>query len=136
AFSSSSGTAEGVTYADRIDNDGNGEANSPLITSTMISQASIDVWKRWPPNPAGDPLQNGAIHLLLVEEDDEGFAFKDFIDNDGNGEDSSNVVTQAMIDEAAGDFYRRYKVPGTSIILYDLGQEDLGHIYADGIDND
>ena len=136
AFSSSSGTAEGVTYADRIDNDGNGEANSPLITSTMISQASIDVWKRWPPNPAGDPLQNGEIHLLLVEEDDEGFAFKDFIDNDGNGEDSSNVVTQAMIDEAAGDFYRRYKVPGTNIILYDLGQEDLGHIYADGIDND
>ncbi|MCI0597407.1 MAG: hypothetical protein L0Z48_12855, partial [candidate division Zixibacteria bacterium] len=40
-----------------------------------------------------------------------------------------------MIDMAAADFYRRYRVAGTDVILYDLGAEDLGRKYADGIDN-
>lgn len=130
---------EGVSYADRMDYDGNGEFDSPLVTSSMVSQASGDTWKRWPPDPENDPIQNGAIHLIMVESDDEGLKFKDFIDNDGNSEiaaDNSNEITQAIIDEASNDFYRRYKVPGTDIILYDVGPEDLGKRFADGIDND
>ena len=126
----------GVGYADGIDNNGNGEAGSPVVTAQMVAEANGDMWKRWPPYPENDPVQNGIIHLIMVESDDEGQPFKDGIDNDGNGEDSSNVVTQEMIDAAASDPYRRYRVPGTNIILYDVGPEDLGKIYADGIDND
>ncbi|MGH1366027.1 MAG: hypothetical protein ACRBF0_20880 [Calditrichia bacterium] len=129
------GTQEGVTYADYIDNDADGESGSPLVTAVMVGQASGDVWKRWPPNPEGDPIQNGAVHLLMVEGEDEGLPYRDNIDNNGNGEDSSSVVTQAMIDQAASDLYRRYAVPGGRVVLYDLDQTDLGKIYADGIDN-
>ena len=73
----------------------------------------------------------------MVENDDVGFAYADNIDNDDNGEANSPTVTQEMIDQAAGDSpYFRYSVPGSNVILYDLGSEDLGKIYADGIDND
>ncbi len=126
----------GVTYADRIDQNLNSESGSPVVTQEMVSLAAGDLWKRWPPNPDVDAVQNGAVHLILVEINDIARAYKDFIDNDGNGEESSPVVTQEMIDLAAGDapFYR-FKVPGTNIILFDVKSEDLGKIYADGIDN-
>ncbi len=131
------GDQKGVGYADRIDNDGNGEANSPLVTQAMADLVASDTWKRWPPNPEADDLQNGAVHLLMVESDDVGAAFADFIDNDDNAEAGSPVITQEMIDQASGDSpYFRYKVPGTDIILYDVKAEDLGKAYADGVDND
>jgi hypothetical protein len=127
----------GVSYADRIDANNNAEEGSPVVTAEMITVASGDAWKRWPANPQIDALQNGAVHLIMVEEDDEGKAFADFIDNDGDGEAGSPVVTQDMIDAAAADApYYRYKVPGTEIILYDVKAEDLGLAYADGTDND
>jgi hypothetical protein len=127
---------EGVQYADYIDNNGNGESGSPVVTSDMINLASGDQWKRWPANPENDPLQNGIVHLLMVESDDLGRAFRDNIDNDGNGEDGSPVITQAMIDAAALDApYYRYKV-SDNVILYDVKAEDLGNKYADGVDND
>ena len=37
---------------------------------------------------------------------------------------------------ASLDEWKRYKVPGTDIILYDVGEEDLGKPYKDGVDND
>ncbi len=127
----------GVTYADRIDQNGDGEDDSPVVTSEMISAASTDTWKRWPDNPGNDAIQNGAVHLLMVEDDDLGLKYKDFIDNNGNGEANSPVVTQEMIDQAASDApYYRYKVPGTDIILYDVKSEDLGKAYANGKDDD
>ncbi|MDW7680521.1 MAG: hypothetical protein SCK70_08145, partial [bacterium] len=127
----------GFGYADYIDNNGNGEENSPLVTHEMVDLAAGDKWKRWPPNPELDPIQRGQVHLLMVEADDVGCAFKDNIDNNDNGEEGSPVVTQEMIDAAAADApYYRYRVPGTDIILYDVKQEDLGKKYADGIDND
>lgn len=129
-------TQEGVTYADYIDQNDNAEENSPVVTSSMVSLVSSDQWKRWPPNPEADPLQNGMVHLLMVESDDVGRAFRDNIDNNDNGEPNSPVVTQAMIDDAALDApYYRYRV-NDKIILYDLKQEDLGKKYADGTDND
>ena len=155
--SSSTVNSAGVGFADRIDNDGDGEANSPVITADMISAASSDTWLRWPPSPELDPKQQDAdgkpiIHLVQLDVADLGKAFADGIDNDNSAGDptgqftyacekyqsepGSPVVTQAMIDQAATDTYKRYKVPGTSIVLYDLSSEDLGKPYADGKDND
>ncbi len=130
------GVQVGVTYSDGIDQNGNAEANSPVVTAEMISQAGGDIWNRWPANPDTDPIQNGIINLIMVESEDAGKAFKDNIDNDGNGEEGSPVITQEIIDAAASDPLFRYKVPGTNIILYDVKAEDLGLKYADGIDND
>ncbi len=132
----------GVGYADYIDNDDDGEVGSPIITSTMVQQAAGDRWKRWPPE--SDWIEGEGVHLIMVEADDEGHAFKDGIDNDNTCDDPSSYldepgsprVTQEMIDAAASDSYGRYRVPGTSIILYQLGPEDLDKCYADGIDND
>ena len=131
------GTQVGVTFADYIDNNGNGEDESPLVTQDMVNLAAGDKWKRWPVSPENDPIQKGRVHLLFVDDEDIGRAFKDNIDNDGDGEEGSPVVTQDMIDLAALDApYYRYEVPGTNIILYDVKPEDLGKAYADGVDND
>jgi len=131
------GNQSGVSYSDRIDQNGNSEDGSPVVTQEMVNQSAVDKWKRWPPNPETDAIQDSAVHLIMVEAEDIGRAFKDFIDNDDNGEQGSPVVTQEMINLAANDApYFRYKVPGTSIILYDLKSEDLGNKYSDGIDND
>lgn len=145
---------EGVTYANGIDDNFNAEANSPVITSEMISDASADVvnvpsigpllWHRWPPQPEGDALQDSVVHLLMVESDDLGKAFADNIDNDesqeyplGLGADTAAPrITWDIIAQAAADPYRRYKVPGTDIILYDVDSTDYNKRYADGIDND
>ncbi|MFQ6604676.1 MAG: hypothetical protein ACE5D8_03880 [Fidelibacterota bacterium] len=150
------GSQAGVTFKDGIDDNGNGELNSPVITQEMIQAAASDLtptsptlpypanWHRWPPSPENDAVQNGRIHLIMVEDDDLGKAFADGIDNDesleypmGTGADTSAPrITQEIIDQAANDIYHRYQVPGTQIILYDVGPEDLGLRYADGIDND
>lgn len=131
------GIQEGVTYADYIDQNGNAEEGSPVVTEAMVNLAATDVWKRWPVNPATDNIQKGKVHLVMVESDDVGHAFRDNIDNNGNGEDDSPVVTQAMVTAAASDApYYRYKVPGSNVILYDVKSEDIGKKYADGIDND
>ena len=132
----------GVGYADYIDNDGDGEPGSPVVTEAMAALATTDHWRRWPPVLATD--QDVTVHLVGVEEDDVGRAFKDRIDNDdthleeGNylAEPGSPTVTQEMVDAAASDSYRRYRVPGTDIVLYDVGPEDIGKAYADGVDND
>ena len=134
---------DGVSYADRIDQNLNSETGSPVVTQQMVDQSSGDIWKRWPPNPETDPIQNGAVHLIMVESDDIGRAFANNIDDDGDGEEVSPVVTQEMINQAASDApYYRFKVLnafdkyGKPVILYNVVQETLGKKYADGIDND
>ena len=130
------GTQIGVTYADRIDQNGNGEDGSPVVSAEMIADASADKWRRWPANPETDPFQNGAIHLLMVEDDDAGLIYRDFIDNNGNGEEGSPTISQEMVNAAASDApYYRYKVPNSSIILYDVKSEDLGKKYSNGKDD-
>lgn len=123
------GQQRGVGYADGIDNDDNGEAGSPVVTAQMVTQASLDVWKRWPPNPEQDAFQQGDIHLIDVGTEDAGKAFADNIDNNGDSFANLPTVTQAMIDQASSDQYHRYRVPGTHVILYDVGPEDLGKKY-------
>ena len=145
----------GVTYANRMDDNGNGEPGSPMVTAQMIAEASTDRtdptiydgihnWNRWPAMPERDDVQQGAIHLIMVEEGDEGKAFADGIDNNESEEYPAGLgadlygprITWAIIDTASGDRYRRYRVPGTTVILYDVDSTDFDLRYADGIDND
>ena len=139
------GLQAGVGYADRIDNDGDGEPGSPVVTEDMVALAAGDRWNRWPTLPAaynGEP-----VHLVGVGPEDLGRAYRDNIDNDGDAlggrppdflwEPGSPVVTQEMVTAAAGDApYFRFAVPGTQIILYDVRASDVGRPYADGVDND
>lgn len=146
-FSGEQAQSAGVGYADYIDNDGDGETGGPTVDATMVAEASGDAFNRWPPGPGNDPVQNGQTHLLGVDETDIGRAFKDGIDNDDShanptsaypylSEPGSPLIDQAIVDAAAGDPYNRYRVPGTTVILYAVTASDLGKAYADGIDND
>ena len=128
---------QGVSYADGIDQNGNAESGSPIVTQEMVDLVESDVWKRWPASPETDLFQEGKVHLIMVETNDVGRAFKDYIDNNDNGEEGSPLITQEIINLAANDApYFRYKIPGAKIILYDVKAEDLGKKYSDGIDND
>jgi hypothetical protein len=151
-FDGEQGASPGVGYADYLDNDLDGEQGGPVVTGAMVAAATPDAFLRWPPNPGGEPIStkmngNPIVHLLGVGEEDLGVPFRDNIDNDDScveptpaypylSEPGSPVVTQAIVDAAAADPYRRYRVPGTDIVLYDVGTEDLGACYADGVDND
>ncbi|MEM1054502.1 MAG: hypothetical protein AAGI52_03170 [Bacteroidota bacterium] len=140
------GTQVGVGFADYIDNDGDGEPGSPVVTQEMIDLAAGDRWQRWPIDPN---LSGGEqVHLLQLGAEDLGRGFRDGIDNDDDASSSSApanylwepgspVVTQAMVDAAASDApYFRFRVPDTDIVLYDVTAADLGLPYADGVDND
>jgi len=142
------GSQSGVSYADGIDNNSNGEAGSPVVTDTMVNAVTSQVWKIWPlPN---DGYQGGAIHLIDVNDEDLGLGFADGIDNNasvsepylleypvGLGADvNSPLVSAEMVLAASLDPWNRYRVPGTDIILYDVKEEDIGKPYADGLDND
>ncbi len=128
------GTQVGVGFADGIDNNGNGEVGSPVVTSQMDTAAQTDQvlgfnWNRWPPNPESDAFAPNVIHLIDVNTSKIGQKFKDNIDNDGNSTGNWPVVTVSMVQQAASDLYRRYKVPGTSVILYDVDSSDIGKKY-------
>ncbi|MCA0446405.1 MAG: hypothetical protein LCH54_09265 [Bacteroidetes bacterium] len=138
----------GNGFADGIDNNNNGEVGNPVVTQAMIDDASLDKWKRWPVNPETDVIQQGLVHLLALGTESLGKKFKDNIDNGALllstpsekekfvGETGSPVVTTDMVSTASADLFKRYRVPGTTIVLFDLGSEDIGLAYADGIDND
>ncbi|HTX18577.1 MAG TPA: hypothetical protein VMG34_07945 [Bacteroidota bacterium] len=138
------GTQVGTTYANGLDDNNNGEAGSPVVTQQMIDDAATDSytdptsgatyhWHRWPPSPELDPVQNNQIWLIGLSQTDLGKKYKDNIDNNGNSPSVSYnnlpLVTQSMIDSAASDKYHRYRVPGTSVILYSLDQSSLGKPY-------
>ena len=69
----------GVAYADRIDQNNNSELGSPVVSQEMVNQSAGDMWKRWPASPETDEIQDSAVHLILVEADDIGNAFSDFV---------------------------------------------------------
>jgi len=139
------GTQKGVTYADRIAQPVSAsfisehplfkvEKNGPLVTQEMVNraQSSGNKFKIWPPL---DSFQGGKVHLLMVTSEKIGLQYKDGIDNDGNGEEGSPVITQQMITQASSDApFFRYKV-NNNIILYNVVSSKLGMKYADGIDN-
>ena len=142
------GDQSGVSYSDRIDNNNNGESGSPVVTQEMIDAVTSQQWQIWP-DPA-DGYQDGLIHIISLDEMDLAGGYADGIDNNadpegpykleypvGLGADvNSPLVDEEMIAIASTDIWKRYTVPGTDIILYDVGEEDLGKPYKDGIDND
>ena len=114
----------------------------------MIDASLNQQWNIWPlPN---DGFQDGTIHIISLEESDLDAGYADGIDNNADPEDpyaleypvglgadvNSPLVDEAMVTAASLDTWKRYKVPGTDIILYDVGEEDLGKPYRDGVDND
>jgi hypothetical protein len=119
----------GVGFRDRIDNNGDGEPGSPVVTDAML-QGEI----------SGNARDDNGNYLYDEGTEDLGSIFADGIDNNDNGEADSPTVTQEMINVAASDRWRRYFVTDirgdTVAVLVDLGAEDLGKRYADGIDND
>lgn len=129
------GLQRGVGFADGIDNDDDGEPGSPVIGDPIVNQAAPDPWKRWPPMPENDTFQQGIIHLIQVGPEDLGKRFKDNIDNNDDCLADLPRVTDAMVQMAATDPFRRYRVPGTNVILYDVGPEDVGkkYINRDGL---
>ena len=159
-------TQRGVGFADYIDNDGDGEPGSPVVTAAMVALAGDDAFGRWPVfddlDADGDGELGGdadfPVHLVGVgrlyngtetaDSDDVGKAFRDGIDNDADAQRSSSppdylwepgspAVSQEMVAAAADDApYFRYRVPGTDIVLYDVRPDDVGLPYADGVDND
>ena len=142
------GDQSGVTFADRIDNDGNGEADSPTITQEMVDAAALSQWNIWP--ELGDGFQDSLVHIIGLDATDIGLGFADGIDNNATPDDpylleypiglgaevNSPLVTSDMISSASSDVWGRYKVPGTEIILYGLDDSDIGKPYRDGVDND
>lgn len=133
-FDDLTGQGPGSAYKDYIDNDYDGELNSPVVTEAFLVGEI--------PDNAIDDNGNG-----LIDEDpfDVGLAFADGIDNDNSclndfgikhGETGSPVVTEEMVNQVAADPWRRFYVPNTNLVLYDLGPEDIGKAYRDEIDND
>ena len=122
------GSQLGVSYSDRIDNNNNGEQGSPLVTEEMIDASLSQEWNIWP-NP-NDDFQLGSIHIISLDEVDLNAGYADGIDNNVDIEDpyaleypiglgadvNSPLVTQAMIDMASTDVWKRYRVPDTDII--------------------
>ncbi len=111
---------------DHIDNDGDGEPNSPKVTANML-RGEI----------SGDGIDNN--HNGLVDEDSThiafgaqaGVGFADRIDNNGNGEPGSPVVTSDMLSGEVPD----NAIDDNNNGAIDEGPEDTGHAFKDGIDN-
>jgi hypothetical protein len=123
---------------DRIDNDGDGEANGPKVTEEMLVGEI--------PDNGIDDNGNGLIdenqtHIPFGTQ--PGTTFANGVDDNNNGETSSPVVTQQMIDEAASDKWHRWPpnpendaFQNGQVWLIELTQNDLGKKYKDNIDND
>ena len=115
------GDQSGVTFADRIDNDGNGEADSPTITQEMVDAAALSQWNIWP--ELGDGFQDSLVHIIGLDATDIGRGFADGIDNNANPDDpylleypiglgaevNSPLVTTDMISSASSDVWEGTK---------------------------
>ena len=121
---------------DRIDNDGDGEENGPIILEPMIENEIL--------GNAIDDNGNGLVDENMTHVPfggQAGVTYADRIDNDGDGEAGSPIVTQDMINAAnssgqwsiwpnIGD-----EIQDSIIHLIGLDESDLDLAYADGIDN-
>jgi hypothetical protein len=111
---------------DQIDNDGDGEQGSPLVTGPMLLGEI-------PGNQIDD---NGNT---LIDEDSTyipfgqqaGVGFADHIDNNDNGESGSPVVTNDMLSGEIENNATDDNLNG----VHDEDFLDIGKKYKDGIDN-
>ncbi len=123
---------------DRIDNDGDGEANGPKVSDAMLVGEI--------PDNGIDDNGNGLIdenqtHVPFGSQ--PGTSYANGFDDNNNGEINSPVVTQQMIDDASTDKWHRWPPsPETDAVqkgqvwLIELTQSDLGKKFKDNIDND
>ena len=90
-------------------------------------------------NPSRERDKNPLFHesmIQYVDGSDEawiGLPMADGISLTG-GEIGSPIITQAMVDDAAGDIFNRYTL-GNGMILWFVTQDKIGLVYADGVDN-
>ncbi len=120
---------------DRIDNDGDGEENGPIILEVMIVDEIL--------GNAIDDNHNGLVDENMTHVpfgDQSGVTYADHIDNDGDAEAGSPTVTQDMIDAANSGPWSIWpnindEIQDSIIHLIDLDETDLDMSYADGIDN-
>lgn len=123
---------------DRIDNDGDGEANGPLVTEDMLVGEI--------PDNGIDDNGNG-----LIDENEtdvpfgtqKGTTFANGLDDNNNGETGSPVVTQDMINAASGDKWHRWPpnpendpIQKGKVWLIEVKQTDIGKKFKDNIAND
>jgi hypothetical protein len=123
-----------------------GEPGGPVISLAFLAGEGDQ------PGTAGQRLRFDGIDNNgngLVDEDSSravfgtqtGVGFADYIDNDGDGEPGGPVVTQAMVDVAQPDQWDRWPANpdlagGDRVYLIQVGTEDIGRGFRDGIDND
>ncbi len=120
---------------DRIDNDGDGEKNGPIILETMIENEIM--------GNAIDDNYNGLVDENMTHVpfgNQLGVTYADGIDNDNNAEDGSPTITQEMINAANSGLWSIWPnlnddIQDSIIHLIGLDVADLDLAYADGIDN-
>ena len=91
---------------DRIDNDGDGETGGPIVSELMIQDEIL--------GNAVDDNGNGLVdenlsHVPVGEQ--SGVSYADRIDNNGNGEPGSPVVTDAMINAVTSHTWKIWPLP-------------------------
>lgn len=89
---------------DRIDNDGDGETNGPLVTDG--TGGTVNLLQDEDPTNGVDDNHNGLVdenQTYVPFGTQKGTTYANGLDDNNNGEPGSPVVTQKMIDEAATD---------------------------------
>ncbi|MDZ7290557.1 MAG: hypothetical protein ONB44_02765 [candidate division KSB1 bacterium] len=116
-------------FTDGIDNDLDGEANSPIITPEIISGEQPD---NLIDDNGNGLIDEGEIHLpRTTPVFNPGNGYADGIDNDNDGEPGSPVVTAEML---VGEIANNGKDDNGNG-LRDEGPEDVGKKYADKKDS-
>ncbi len=140
---------------DRIDNDGDGEDGKKISEDMLMGESDPSI-------PDNDPRRSDGIDNNrngLVDENETyvpfgsqaGVGFADGIDGNGDGEEGSPLVTQAMVDLAANDYvtvdgqtyhWKRWPITPELDALQDsvihlimVSTEDIGRAFKDNIDN-
>ena len=114
---------------DGIDNDLDGEADSPIITTQIVAGELAD---NLIDDNGNGLIDESGIHIFrTLPVFNPGNGFRDGIDNDNDGESGNPTITVTML---TGEIAGNGKDDNNNG-LRDEGQEDLGKKYADKIDN-
>lgn len=122
---------------DRIDNDGDGEEFSPIITEAMIvgedSTNFID-------DNGNGLIDENRTHIAFGDQ--TGVGYMDGIDANGNGEENSPVITEEMVTHSQYDKWQRWPcnpegdpIQSGLVHLLMVDPDDVGKGFKDNIDN-
>ncbi len=131
---------------DRIDNDGDGEVGGPIVSEAMMISESDTSNLQDPRRYDGiDNNGNGLIDenkTHIAFQNQKGISYADRIDQNLNAEDGSPVVTQEMVNQSAGDKWKRWPafpetdtLQDSAVHLIMIESDDIGRGFADNIDN-